>query len=388
MKIASIETRAVDTGGGGPWLFGIVRTDAGITGYSQFGTGSVSHGLAGLVQDIGATLIGKDPDPVERHYLDMYRKSAQVRGGAMAMAIAGIELALWDIKGKVAGLPVYRLLGGPFRERQKVYWSHLASYRAQRAGELGVAPLRTWDDVADCVREATDAGFSAFKSNIIFPGDPSRHMNDVFADDFDQNADQDLIDHAVQQISVMREAAGPKVGIALDIHYEFKTEAAIRLAQALEPYNMMWLEFDRFEPEPLAQVKSSTRTPICTGEQLLGVREYKRFFDLRAMDTVKIDVPWQGFSQSKKVADLAELYEMNIAPHNYTSHLATFQSLQFAAMVPNVRIMECDVDSSPWRDELTTAVPELKDGYMTIPDGPGWGCDLDETSAEKHAYAG
>ncbi|MDA1257600.1 MAG: mandelate racemase/muconate lactonizing enzyme family protein [Chloroflexi bacterium] len=386
MKITAIETRAVATGGGGPWMFGIIRTDAGITGYSQFGTGSISRGLTGLVEDIGAALIGKDPDPVERHYLEMYRRTAQARGGAAAMAIAGIELALWDIKGKAAGLPVYRLLGGPFRDRQKVYWSHLASYRAQRAGELGVAPLKTWDDVADCVREATDAGFSAFKTNIIFPGDPSRRMNQVFAGDFDQNADQNLIDHAVRQMSVMREAAGPSVGIALDIHYEFKTEAAIRLAQALEPYNLMWLEFDRFEPEPLAQIKSSTRTPICTGEQLLGVREYKRFFDLRALDTVKIDVPWQGFTQSRKVADLAEIYEINIAPHNYTSHLATFQSLQFTAMVPNVRIMETDVDSSPWRDELTTAVPELKDGFMTIPDGPGWGCDLDEAAAKKHAY--
>jgi L-alanine-DL-glutamate epimerase-like enolase superfamily enzyme len=186
----------------------------------------------------------------------------------------------------------------------------------------------------------------------------------------------------------MREAAGPKIGIALDIHYEFKTEGAIRLAQALEPYNLMWLEFDRFEPEPLAQIKSSTRTPITTGEQLLGVREYKRFFELRAMDTVKIDVPWQGFSQAKKVADLAELYEMNVAPHNYTSHLATFQSLQFTAMIPNVRIMETDIDSSPWRDELTTTLPELKDGFMTIPTGPGWGCDLDEVAAKKYVYEG
>jgi|TARA_B110000263_G_C15282090_1_gene498813 galactonate dehydratase len=389
MKITAVETRVVRTGGGGPWLFCIVRTDAGITGYSQFGSGSYPKGQVGLVEDLGKTLIGQDPDPVERHYLDMYRKTAQVSGGATAMAIAGIELALWDIKGKAAGMPVYRLLGGPFRERQQVYWSHLASYRAQgRAAEMGVAPLKTWDDVADCVREATDAGFSAFKSNIIFPGDPPRRMRDVFAGDFDQNANPDLIEHAVKQISVMREAAGPKIGIALDIHYEFKTEGAIRLAQALEPYNLMWLEFDRFEPEPLAQIKSSTRTPITTGEQLLGVREYKRFFELRAMDTVKIDVPWQGFSQAKKVADLAELYEMNVAPHNYTSHLATFQSLQFTAMIPNVRIMETDIDSSPWRDELTTTLPELKDGFMTIPTGPGWGCDLDEVAAKKYVYEG
>ncbi len=388
MKITGIETRVVKTGLAQPWMFGIVRTDAGITGYSQFGSGSFARGLPALVEDIGAALIGQDPDPVERHFLEMTRRTSQAAGGAVAMAIAGIELALWDIKGKAAGVPVYRLLGGPFRERQKVYWSHLASYRAQAAEALGKAPLRTWDDVAACVREAIDAGFDAFKTNIIFPGDPSRRMNDVFRGVYDQNAEPWLIEHAAKQMSVMREAAGPTVDIALDIHYEFKTEAAIRLAQALEPYGLMWMEFDRFEPEPLAQVKASTRTPICTGEQLLGVREYKRFFDLRALDTAKVDVPWQGFTQSRRVADLAEIYELNIAPHNYTSHLATFQSLHLTAVVPNVRIMETDVDSSPWRDELTTAAPELSGGYMTIPDGPGWGCDLDEAAAEKYAYEG
>ena len=106
------------------------------------------------------------------------------------------------------------------------------------------------------------------------------------------------------------------------------------------------------------------------------------------MDTVKVDVQWQGFSQAKKVAELAEVYEMNIAPHNYNSHLSSFQSLNLTAAVSNVRIMESDVDSSPWRDEITTQVPEIENGFMTIPTGPGWGCDLNEEAAKKYAFEG
>jgi len=106
------------------------------------------------------------------------------------------------------------------------------------------------------------------------------------------------------------------------------------------------------------------------------------------MDFVKVDVQWQGFSQAKNVADLAETYELNIAPHNYNSHLSSFQSINLAAAVSNVKIMEYDVDSVPNRDELVTAVPEIKNGHMTVPTAPGWGCDLDEKAARKYAYDG
>jgi len=174
----------------------------------------------------------------------------------------------------------------------------------------------------------------------------------------------------------------------LDINYNFKTQGAIALGKALEPYDLFWLEIDNQDPGALAQLKSSQRTPICTGEQLLGLRQYKPFLETMSMDTLKIDVQWQGFSQAKKVADLAEVYDVNIAPHNYNSHLSTYQSLNLTASVSNVRIMESDVDSAPWRDEITTLVPEVNHGYIAIPSGPGWGCDLDEEAATRYAYDG
>ncbi len=388
MKITAVEPFVVD-GGMRPWLFLAIRTDEGITGYSEFGESSITRGMLGLVEDISESLIGKDPGPVEKHYMDMYRAMRQAPGGATGMAIAGIELALWDIKGKRAGVPVYDLVGGPFRDRQMVYFSHLATYRANAAELLGVKPLRTMQDVADCAAEAVDKGYKVFKTNIVFPGDPSMSITQGRSGpEHDQTAPKELVDHAVSQISAMRDAVGPDIGICLDINFHFKTQGAIAMARALEPYDLYWLEIDNQDPQALLQLKESTTIPITSGEQLQAMRQYQPYFDLRAMDTVKVDVQWQGFSVAKKVADLAETFELNIAPHNYNGHLSTFQSLNLAAAVSNVRIMESDPDSAPWRDDLFTVVPEPKDSYIDIPTAPGWGTELNEEAARKHAWNG
>ena len=388
MKITGIDTFAVD-GGARPWHFVAIRTDAGITGYGEFGESGVTHGLQGLVQDMSSWLIGKDPTPVERRYFELYRAYRGTPYGVTAGAIAGIELALWDLKGKALGLPVHSVVGGPFREKQRVYWSHLGTYRARNPELWGAKPLRTWDDVADCAREAVDKGYTAFKTNILFPGDPSWAITQGRdGKTHDQLAEADIINQAVKQISVMRDAVGPEIDICLDINYNFKTEGAIAIGRALEEYELYWMEIDNQDPDALLQLKMQQRTPITPGEQLLGLRQYQPYFRKHAMDTVKVDVQWQGFSQAKKVAELAEVYEMNIAPHNYNSHLSSFQSLNLPAAVSNVRIMESDVDSAPWRDEITTNVPEIKDGFMTIPTAPGWGTELDEVAAKKYEFKG
>ena len=157
----------------------------------------------------------------------------------------------------------------------------------------------------------------------------------------------------------MRDAVGDSVDILLDINYNFKTEGAIRIARALEPYNLFWIEHDNEDPEALAQLKASTSTLLCSGEQHFSVREYLPYFELRAMDTVKVDVQWQGFGVAKKVADVAETYELNIAPHNPASELASFQSVHLCASVSNVRIMESDPEGVPWRFDLFTERPEV-----------------------------
>ena len=372
MKITDIDIFVVD-GGRRPWLFSAVRTDAGITGYGEFGSGNVAHSLVGLIKDIKPLLIGKDPTAVEKIYFDLYRHLRQAPGGIAQMGIAGVELACWDIKGKALGLPVSHLVGGPHRSSQRVYWSHLASARAGDPSLAPDKPLKDWDAVARAAQEAPEKGYNAFKTNIIWPGDRPRAITQGRdGQNHDQRADSNLVRHVEKQISVMREAVGSSVDILLDINYNFKTEGAIRIARALEGYNLFWIEHDNENPLALSQLRESTNIPVCSGEQHFTVREYLPYFDLHSMDTVKVDVQWQGFSASKKVADIAETYEMNIAPHNPASELASFQSVHLCASVSNVRIMESDPEAVPWRSELFTNLPEVIDGFMTVPTTPGW----------------
>ncbi|OLC31239.1 MAG: hypothetical protein AUH81_18520 [Candidatus Rokubacteria bacterium 13_1_40CM_4_69_5] len=388
MKITQIETFAVDTGfkPTRPWLFCAIRTDEGVTGYSEFGCDGITRGLIGLVQDLGQRIVGRDPTAVEKHCVDLYRYARQAAYGATQMAIAGLELALWDIAAKALGVPVWRLQGGPHRETQRVYWSHCATYRVENWKLFGVKPLRTMADLADAAGQVAARGYTAFKTNIIWPGEPSRRITQGRTGPHDQLATRDIIKQAVAQIATMREAVGPDIDICLDVNVNFKPTEALRLARELEPYRLYWLEIDNQDPRALAQLRAAARTPICSGEQLLTVRQYRPYFDLQAMDVVMVDVQWQGFSAARKVADLAETYELNMAPHNYNGHLSTFQSLNLCASLSNVQIMESDPDAVPVRDELFTALPEITDGHMKIPTAPGWGTELNEKAARTYAW--
>jgi L-alanine-DL-glutamate epimerase-like enolase superfamily enzyme len=388
VKITEIETFVVDAGWR-PWQFVAVRTDAGITGYGECSDGRNPYGVVGAVRDFEPVLVGRDPRPVEARYWDLYRMSRQSAGGIAAKAIAGIELALWDIKAKALGVPVYELFGGPLRERQLVYWSHCGTSRARNHELIGAPPIRTMDDVFRLGEEVVGRGFRALKTNIVFPGEPARVHFAGFGGGpgtTDQNVTSEMVAHIETLLGTFRRAVGPHVGLALDLNFNFKPEAARRICQALAPLGMMWVEIDMYDERALREVKDSTSIPICSGENLYGLRSYRPYFEARAMDVVMVDVPWNGFSQSRKIADLAESHELNVAPHNYYSHLSTLHSLHLCACVPNVRIMEIDIDDVPWKDELVDAPPVIEDGHALIPTRPGWGADLDEAVARKHPW--
>ena len=376
MKITKIDTFVVDAGWR-PWQFVAVRTDAGLTGYGECSDGRNPYGIVGAVRDFEPILVGRDPRPVELLYWDMYRMARQSPGGIAAKAIAGIELGLWDLKAKALGVPVFELFGGPLRERQPVYWSHCGTSRARHAAVIGVPPLRTMDDFFRLGEEVARRGYRALKTNIVFPGDPASTYFPGFgggSGTTDQNVTPELLRHIEAQIGTLRRAVGPDVGIALDLNFNFKPEAARRICRALAPFDPMWIEIDLYDPLALRELKDGSPVPICSGENLYGLRGYRPFFEARAMDVVMVDVPWNGFAQSRKIAELAETYELNVAPHNYYSHLSTLHSAHLCATVPNVRIMEIDVDDVPWKGELV------------IPTRPGWGADLDEAVARKHVW--
>ena len=172
MKIVRIEALHAD-GGWRPWTFVRIETNTGLVGWGECSDNRSPYGIAGSVRDLAPLLVGQDPRPVERLYWDMLRANRQNYGGVSFKAMAGIELALWDIKAKALGVPVYELFGGPMRDRMRLYWSHCGTTRARMGNMLGTPPLRTYDDIAALGREVVARGFTALKTNMVVPGDPA-----------------------------------------------------------------------------------------------------------------------------------------------------------------------------------------------------------------------
>ncbi len=388
MKITNIETFIVDAGWR-PWTFVKVETDEGVTGYGECSDGRNPNGVVGTIKDFTPLMVGRDPRAYEMRFWDMIRGSRQSPGGIAAKAIAGIECALVDIKAKALGISVVELFGGPTRDDVRVYWSHCGSSRARNYELIGVPPLRSMDDIAALGREVVEKGFTALKTNVIFPGDTASVHFGGFGGGpgtTDGNVTSQVLRHIETLIGTFREAVGPDVSINLDLNFNFKPEACMRIAKVLEQFDLLWLEIDMYDHEAIRQIKDSTTTKICTGENLYYMREYLPYFECRAADVFMIDVPWNGFAPSKKIGDLANVFQLNVAPHNYYSHLATHMSASLCAVLPNVRIMEIDIDDVPWKDDLTTHVPDIVDGYMKTPTRPGWGTDLNEEVAKAHPW--
>ena len=386
MKITNIDTYIVDAGWR-PWTFVKVETDEGITGYGECSDGKAPQGVVGTIKDLTPILLGKDPRAFEMRYWDMFRSTRQSPGGIAAKAMAGLDCAFIDIKAKALGISVTELFGGPIRDSVRVYWSHCGTSRVRAADLLGVPQLRTMEDISDLGREVVERGFTALKTNIVMPGEPAVVYGGGFATGegtTDGTVSTPMLRHIETLIGTFRDAVGPDVDINLDLNFNFKPEACIRIAKMLEQFDMLWLEIDMYSPDGLRQIKDSTDTKICTGENLYFMKDYLPYFQQRSADIFMIDVPWNGFSQSKKVGDLAEVFELNVAPHNYYSHLSTYMSASLCAVLPNIRIMEIDIDDVPWKDDLVTEPPEIIDGYMTIPKRPGWGADLNEKEVVKH----
>jgi galactonate dehydratase len=387
MKVARLETLFCDAGWR-PWIFLKATSDDGAVGWAEITDSHGSpRGLAGIVEDLAALVVGRDARRVEAIYWDLYRATRQSPGSVIQKAIGGIENALLDLKAKGLGVPVYELFGGPTREVVDVYWSHCGTTRARAWEVTGTQKLASYDDVAALGREVVEFGFRAFKTNIVVPGDePQVLMPGFHGPNLDRNPSPELEDALVRLLEAFHEGTEGRAEPIVDLNFNLTAEGVLRVARRLEDFDLMWVEVDSFDPDSLANVRGGTTIPICSGENLYTSRGFRPFLEMGAVDVAAVDVVWNGFHQAKKIADLAETYEVNCAPHNYYSHLATFISAQWCAAIPNVRILEVDVDDVPWREELTTSVPEIRDGTLTIPSGPGWGADVDEDVLQAHPW--
>ena len=200
----------------------------------------------------------------------------------------------------------------------------------------------------------------------------------------DRNPTPELLEVLTRLLDAFRAGTEGRAQPIVDLNFNLTTEGIVRVARALEPYELAWLEVDSYDPAALAHARRRSPVPLCSGENLYTLRGFRPYLEAGAMDVASVDVIWNGFAQSLKIAALAETHEVACAPHNYYSHLATFIAAQWCAAIPNVRLLEVDVDDVPWREELTTALPEIRDGELVVPTGPGWGCDVREDVLAAH----
>jgi L-alanine-DL-glutamate epimerase-like enolase superfamily enzyme len=387
MKVARLETLYC-AAGWRAWIFLKATADDGTVGWAEITDSHGSpRGLAGIVEDLAPQVLGRDPRPVERIVWDLLRATRQSPGSVIQKAIGGIENALLDLKGKALGVPVYELFGGPTRDTVDVYWSHCGTTRARAWDVTNTSKLASYDDVEALGREVVERGFKAFKTNIVVPGDdPQVLMPGFQGDGLERNPSPELEQALVRLLDAFRKGTGGRAQPIVDLNFNLTAEGVLRIARTLAEHDLLWLEVDAFDPVALRAIRAASSIPICSGENLYTNRGFRPYFEGAAMDVASVDVIWNGFHQAKKIADLAETFEVNCAPHNYYSHLATFISAQWCAAIPNVRILEVDVDDVPWREEVTTAVPEIRDGTLTIPSAPGWGAEVDEEILAEHPW--
>ncbi len=386
MKVARVETLFCDAGWR-PWIFLKATADDGRVGWAEITDSHGSpRGLAGIVEDLAPLVVGRDPRAVERIYWDLYRQTRQSPGSVIQKALAGIENACLDLKAKALGVSVCELFGGPTREAIRAYWSHCGTTRARAYDVTGTPKLASYADVAALGREVVASGYRAFKTNIVVPGEEPQVLMPGFGAGGGTERADEIADALDRLLEAFAEGTGGAAAPIVDLNFNLEPEGVLRVARALERHGLAWLEVDLYDPAALASVRSRAPMPICSGENLYTSRGFRPFLEAGAMDVASVDVIWNGFHQSKKVADLAETFEVTCAPHNYYSHLATFISAQWCAAIPNARILELDVDDVPWREELTTAVPEIVDGVVTVPSGPGWGCDVNEDVLAAHPW--
>jgi galactonate dehydratase len=348
------------------WLFLRVETSNGLVGWGEPIVEGRSRTVAAAVRELMETyLLGEDPARIEDHWQTMYR-GGFYRGGPILMsAIAGIDQALWDIKGQSFDAPIYELLGGRARERVRVY---------QWIG--GDRP----EDVARAAEEKIDAGFDALKMNA------TAELRRI-----DSPA---TVAAAVERVASVREAVGPEVDVGVDFHGRASKSMAKRLASALEPSDPLFIE-EPVRPEQadaLPTVAAHTTIPIAAGERLFSRWDFKPLFEQGVIDVIQPDLSHAGgITEVKKIASMAEAYDVALAPHCPLGPIALASCLQVDACSPNALIQEQSLDihyneGSDVLDYLADpSVFEFEDGYVSLPDGPGLGIEIDEEYVREQA---
>ena len=364
MKITGFKTWIVPP----RWLFLKIETDEGISGWGEPVLEGKAQTVRAAVDELSDFLIGKDPLQIEDHWQVMYRGGFYRGGGILMSAISGIDQALWDIKGKYLDAPIHQLMGGRCRDRIRIY-SWIGGDRP--------------DDVANAAKDAHARGFSAIKMN----GTEELQIVDTFA----------KIDEVVERVGAIRDALGKSLDIAVDFHGRVHKPMAKVLIRELEQFRLLFIE----EPvlsehlDHLRDITKSSNVPIATGERLFSRWDFKTLLAEGGADIIQPDLSHAGgITECKKIASMAEAFDVALAPHFPLGPIALAACLQIDATCYNAFIQEQSLGihynkTNDVLDYLTDpGVFAYKDGFVQIPDGPGLGIEIDEEYVNQRAEEG
>ena len=369
----------------GTWDWNLIKieTDAGISGIGEayWGVGVKEVVLRLLKEHI----IGEDPLNVDKLYTKMLMRTAGAgaQSGITVTAASGIEIALWDLAGRILETPSCNLLGGRFRDRVRMY-------RTMQTPEK-VEDMGAWRaQVAEA--RAEKFGWTAFKfqgDGIPPKADPE--YKEPGHDRYTRGLTNQDLRRIGKAMETVRDSLGPDIDFAVEAHWKYDVRDAIRMAQAIEGSNPMWLE-DPVPPgnvDAMARVTHAVNVPICTGENLYTRNEFRRLIDMQGCDIVHIDIPKSGgLLESKRIHDLAENSFIQTAAHNPASPVGTIASCHAAASMRDFRVHELAKYIDWWQDLVIHEGPIIKDGYLTIQDKPGFGVEINPDVAKKHLAPG
>ena len=374
MKITAVETHVCHARMRN-WIFVKVITDQpGLWGWGEATLEWHTRAVVGAVEDITQLLIGEDPRRIEHLWQMMYRQHFWHGNGIVrGTAISGIDIALWDILGKVHGVPVHQLWGGPVRDYIRLY-CHLGGGKMEDFYETDVSDPKRFGELA---QQAVADGFTAFKSMAVPP-----------TMSLEGNAP---VRYAERCVAAMRDAVGPDIDIMVDCHARPSPRMGMLFAKALEPYDLYFFE----EPcwpetiDDIALIQRAVKTPIATGERLVSQHAFREVLEKRACSVLQPDITHcGGLTEARRIGAMAEAYRVSLAPHNPQGPVSTAASLELGFATPSYMICESVHSDVPWRQDVVT------EGFTVEPKGrivrpntrPGLGIEINEAEVKKHPF--
>jgi galactonate dehydratase len=358
VKITAVRTLTVGAGWRN-YVFVLVDTDEGLTGLGEASLGGQTNAMLGAVKDLEPLLIGADPLRIEHLWQQAYRHAFWRGGVTFLSALAGVEVALWDIRGKSLGVPIWRLMGGKVRDKIRAYAN----------GPRGDTP----EALAESALQLVSLGYTAMK---MAPFDAMPIL-----------AGRPLINAGVAKVKAVREAVGPDVELMIDGHGRLSPPVAVRAAEAMAEFNIMFFE-EPVLPEhakALIQMAKKSPIPIATGERLHSRWDFPELLASRRIGVVQPDIIQSGgIAETRKIAAMAEMHFVAVAPHNPWSWVNTVASLHLDAVTPNFLIQEVITEPEPWKDAVVVIPPAMDaEGFFALPEAPGLGIELDLERAKR-----